>query len=191
MTSILSFTAQPRPASPGPRKRLALSVVVSTFERPRHLRLCLESIAAQTDVAGRIEVVVCDDGSRDATHAMVAAFSRKVPFRVALTTHEHDGFRLSQSRNEGVAASVTDRILFTDGDCLLPRGTLAKYIDAIRPGRIAGGDSFRLDEGATARLSTESVREGEFLRAADTLVAFDSRPMLVPFSGNSARHRAA
>lgn len=165
MTSILSFASGRKPASTGQRPRLALSIVVSTFERLRHLRLCLESIAAQAEVADQIEVVVCDDGSRDATHAMVAAFSRKVPFRVAVTTHEHDGFRLSQSRNEGVAASVADRILFTDGDCLLPRGTLAKYIDAIRPGRIAGGDSCRLDEESTAVLSIETVRSGAFLRA--------------------------
>lgn len=164
MSSILSFTAQPRTASQALRPRLALSIVVSTYERPRHLRHCLESIAAQTDVAGRIEVVVCDDGSRDATISVVAAFSRKVPFRVAVTTHGHDGFRLSQSRNEGVAASHAERILFTDGDCLLPPGTLAKYIDAIRPGCIAGGDSWRLDEQATESVSLESVRSGEFLR---------------------------
>jgi len=165
MTSILSFAAQSRPASLASRQRLALSIVVSTFERPRHLRHCLESIAAQSDVAGRIEVVVCDDGSRDATHALVAAFSQKVPFRVALTTHAHDGFRLSQSRNEGVAASHAERILFTDGDCLLPAGSLAKYIDAIRPGRIAGGDSCRLDERATESVTLKSVRSGFFLRA--------------------------
>ena len=96
---------------------------------------------------------------------MVAAFSRKVPFRVALTTHDHDGFRLSQSRNEGAAASVADRLLFTDGDCLLPPGTLAKYIAAIKPDRIAGGDSCRLDEAATAGLSIEAVHNGTFLRA--------------------------
>ncbi len=142
-----------------------LAVIVSTFERPRHLRRCLESIAAQADVADRIEVVVCDDGSRDLTLAMVAAFAKRVPFRVALTTHRHDGFRLSQSRNEGAAASVARRLLFTDGDCLLPRGTLARYIAAVQPGRIAGGDSCRLDEAATAGLSLDDVRSGAFLRA--------------------------
>lgn len=165
MSSILSFAARPRPASQPHRPRLDLSIVVSTYERPRHLRHCLESIAVQADVAERIEVVVCDDGSRDATPAMVAAFSKKVPFRVAFTTHRHDGFRLSQSRNEGVAASHAERILFTDGDCLLPPGTLSKYIDAIRPGHIAGGDSCRLDEAATEAISLESVRRGEFLWA--------------------------
>lgn len=174
MSSILHFSAERRSAAVGRHARPDLSVVVSTYERPTHLRYCLESIAAQSDVAGRIEVVVCDDGSRDLTHSMVAAFARKVPFRVALTTHDHDGFRLSQSRNEGAAVAVADRLLFTDGDCLLPPGTLATFIAVIRPGRIAGGDSCRLDEHATAGLSIEAVRGGTFLRA----VADDERRRL-------------
>lgn len=165
MPSILPFAAGYESAAPERPARPALAVIVSTYERPKHLRFCLESIAAQIDVARRIEVVVCDDGSRDLTHSMVAAFSRKVPFRVVLTTHDHDGFRLSQSRNEGAAVSVADRLLFTDGDCLLPPGTLARYLDAIRPGRIAGGDSCRLDEAATASLTIDDVRAGRFVRS--------------------------
>jgi glycosyltransferase involved in cell wall biosynthesis len=142
-----------------------LAIVVSTFERPMHLRRCLESIAAQTDVSERIEVVVTDDGSRDLTLHAVMAFARKVPFRVAVTTHAHDGFRLAQCRNEGVAASQANRLLFTDGDCLLPPGTLSAFITAIRPGRIAGGDSCRLGEAETAAISMDDIRAGRFTAA--------------------------
>lgn len=149
------------------RHRPELAVVVSTFERPAHLRRCLESIAAQADVADRIEVVVTDDGSRDLTLHMVMAFARKVAFRVVVTTHPHDGFRLSQCRNEGAAAAEAGRLLFTDGDCLLPPGTLAAYLREIRPGRIAGGDSCRLGEAVTAALTDDDVRSGRFVAAVD------------------------
>jgi glycosyltransferase involved in cell wall biosynthesis len=142
-----------------------LSLIVSTFERPQHLRRCLESIAVQDDMVDRIELIVADDGSRDVTLAMVMAFAQRMRFRVAFTTHLHDGFRLAQSRNEGAAVARADRLLFTDGDCLLPPGSLARYIAAIRPGRIAGGDSCRLDEHATAGLSVDAVRGGTYLRA--------------------------
>jgi len=148
-----------------PAWRPDLAVIVSSFERPQHLRKCLESIAVQKDVGDRIEVVIADDGSRDLTLPMVAAFAGRVPFRVALTTHDHEGFTLSRCRNEGAAVSVAGRLLFTDGDCLLPPGTLAAYIEAIRPGRIAAGDSCRLDEPATATLTLALVRSGEFLAA--------------------------
>lgn len=146
-------------------RRPDLAVLISTFERPAHLRRCLESIAAQRDVAERIEVVVTDDGSRDLTRQVVIAFARKVRFRVAITSHPHDGFRLSQCRNEGVAASEAERLLFTDGDCMLPPGTLAAFIAAIRPGRIAGGDSYRLGEAETAAISVDDIRAGRFALA--------------------------
>lgn len=163
--SILSLaTARVR----GVRSRPDLAVVVSTFERPRHLRLCLESIAAQDDVAHLIEVIVTDDGSRDATLAMVADFSSRAPFRVAYTTHPHDGFRLSRSRNEGAAAATADALLFTDGDCLLPPGTLSAYMTRIRPGRIAGGDCWRLDERATRKLGRDAIRSLAFMAAVTT-----------------------
>lgn len=164
MTTIVPWPGRndrPRTTHPVPD----LAVLVSTYERPSHLRRCLESIAAQADVADRVEVVVTDDGSRDVTVQTVMAFSHKVPFRVAITTHAHDGFRLSQSRNEGAAASTADRLLFTDGDCLLPPGTLAAFITAIRPGRIAGGDSCRLEEADAAALTIDDIRVGRFMNA--------------------------
>ncbi|MGB8852030.1 MAG: glycosyltransferase [Pirellulales bacterium] len=161
MTTIVPWPGRACAGKTGDR-RPDLAVVVSTFERPAHLRRCLESIAAQADVTGRIEVVVTDDGSRDLTLHAVMAFARKVPFRVAVTTHAHDGFRLAQCRNEGVAASQADRLLFTDGDCLLPPGTLAAFIAAIRPGRIAGGDSCRLGEAETAAISMDDIHTGRF-----------------------------
>jgi glycosyltransferase involved in cell wall biosynthesis len=145
--------------------RPELAVIVSTFERPQHLRRCLESIAAQTEVAERIEVIITDDGSSDLTLAMVAAFAGRTAFRVAFTTHEHDGFRLSQCRNEGAAVARADRLLFTDGDCLLPPGSLARYLAAIRPSRITAGDSCRLDEAATAALTLDDIRTGRFVAA--------------------------
>jgi len=161
--------------------RPELAVIVSTFERPQHLRRCLESIAAQTDVAEQIEVIVTDDGSRDLTLAMVTAFARRAAFRVALTTHEHDGFRLSQCRNEGAAVARADRLLFTDGDCLLPPGTLASYIAVIRPGRIAAGDSCRLDEAATDSLMLDDIRAGSFVAA----VASEERRRLAAKAAHS------
>lgn len=166
MTTIIPWPGRECAARTGDWKP-DLAVVVSTFERPAHLRRCLESIAAQADVADRIEVVVTDDGSRDLTLTMVMAYARRVPFRVAVTTHPHDGFRLSQCRNEGAAAAEAGRLLFTDGDCLLPPGTLAAYLRAIRPGRIAGGDSCRLDEAATAELTDDDIRSGRFVAAVD------------------------
>jgi GT2 family glycosyltransferase len=137
-----------------------LAVIVSTFERPRHLERCLATLAVQRGVRGRFEVVVTDDGSTDDTLGLVVREARRVPFPLSFTTHEHRGFQLARCRNEGAAASSAPYLLFTDGDCLLPPDHLAVHLAARRSGRIVGSDCIRLDEAATARLEAAAIAAG-------------------------------
>jgi glycosyltransferase involved in cell wall biosynthesis len=139
-----------------------IAVIVSTFERPGHLRRCLASLEAQRGVDGLFEVVVTDDGSRDETLPLVAATARRVDFPLTFTTHAHEGFRLARCRNEGAAASRAPYLLFTDGDCILPPDHLRIHLAVRRPGRIVAGDCLRLDEAASARVDADSLRAGRF-----------------------------
>jgi len=139
-----------------------IAVIVSTFARPGHLERCLASIEAQRGVTGRFEVVVTDDGSQDETLRLLATTARRVDFPLTFTTHEHDGFRLARCRNEGVAASRAPYLLFTDGDCILPRDHLRIHLDVRRPGRIVAGDCLRLDEATSTAIDADSLRAGRF-----------------------------
>jgi glycosyltransferase involved in cell wall biosynthesis len=139
-----------------------IAVVISTFERPWHLRRCLASLQAQQGVTGRFEVVVTDDGSRDETLRMVTDFARRADFPLTFTTHAHAGFRLARCRNEGVAASTAPYILFTDGDCILPRDHLRIHLEERRPGWVVGGDCMRLDQSASEQIGLDVVSRGEF-----------------------------
>jgi glycosyltransferase involved in cell wall biosynthesis len=143
---------------------LDLSVLVTTFERPRNLERSLASLAVQRGVAGRFEVVVTDDGSRDGTHGIVRDFARRAPFPVRLTTHEHDGFRVALCRNDGVRASAGSYLLFCDGDCILPPRHLERHLRARRPGVVRVGKCLRLDRAATERLTVKDVESGAYRR---------------------------
>lgn len=57
-----------------------------TFNGERFLPAQLESIAAQDRLPD--ELVVCDDGSSDGSHAIVRAFALRVPFPVRLVVNE-------------------------------------------------------------------------------------------------------
>jgi glycosyltransferase involved in cell wall biosynthesis len=141
-----------------------IAVIVSTFERLGHLRRCLASIEAQRGVAGRFEVVVTDDGSRDGTVEFLQEAIRRVPYPLRFTTHAHVGFRLARCRNIGVAESSAPYILFTDGDCILPPDHLKAHLAARRPGRVVGGDSIRLGRHASEAVDETSLRRGAFPR---------------------------
>ena len=128
------------------------SLVVNTFEKPRHLALVLESIAAQTGVDGRIEVIVADDGSRDETADVVAAFAAAARMPVRFTTEPHAGFRLARVRNRGARLAAGDYLIFLDGDCILPPGHVAAYVARRRRGVAHLGGCARLAEAASAAL---------------------------------------
>jgi glycosyltransferase involved in cell wall biosynthesis len=76
-----------------------IALLVSSYQRPQHLSRALLSIAMQRRVAGRMEVVVTDDGSTDDTPQVVHDFARSVDFPVRFTTHPHAGFQLCRCRN--------------------------------------------------------------------------------------------
>jgi glycosyltransferase involved in cell wall biosynthesis len=173
-----------------------VSLIVNTFQKPRHLSLVLESIALQRDVAGRIEVVVSDDGSTDETAAVVAAFAATVAFPVRFVSRPHDGFRLAAVRNRGARLARGDYLIFLDGDCILPADHVAAYLDRRRPGTALLGYCARLPEAQSrsilpGRLSTTDMdalvpaAERRLLARRDrkarwhTLLRHPSKPRLV------------
>ena len=134
-----------------------VALIVNTFQKPRHLALVLASIAAQTGVDGRFEVIISDDGSTDGTAALVDDFSAQASFPVRFTSQPHDGFRLARTRNAGARLTESDYLLFLDGDCILPRDHVAAYLERRRPGRALLGYCARLPEDTSARLDTTTI----------------------------------
>lgn len=129
-----------------------ISLIVNTYQKPRHLALVLGSIALQEGVDGRFEVVVADDGSDATTVEIISDFSRRAPFPVAFTTEPHDGFRLARVRNRGAAVAAGDTLLFLDGDSVLPPDHVAAHLAARRPGLAMLGDVVRLPEATSREL---------------------------------------
>ncbi len=143
-----------------------LSIIVSTYQRPEHLRRVLASIATQRGHDARLEVVVADDGSTDHTPEVVRKFAESAPFPVHFTTAVHDGFRAAANRNRGVAASSAPYLLFLDGDCLIPPDHVAKHLAARRSHVAFTGYCIHLDQAATERIRLEDVAAGRFVQLA-------------------------
>ena len=146
--------------------RPEIAVLVSSFERPAHLRRVLTSLEVQQGVEGKFEIVVTDDGSRDESEQIVRDFAKRVSFPVHFTTHPHDGFQLCRCRNAGVAASSADYILFLDGDCLVAPDHLRVHLDHRKQGVAMGGYCVKFDQATSESITEESVRRGDFVGLA-------------------------
>ncbi|MEM9187349.1 MAG: galactosyltransferase-related protein [Planctomycetota bacterium] len=142
-------------------------MIISTYERPRHLERCLHSLACQQGVAGRFDAVVTDDGSTDGTADLVADFARTAAFPVGWVTQPQAGFRLARCRNNGVRASSAPYLLFTDGDCVFPADHLATHLSARRQGVVRAGDCARLNEVDSERVDFQAIEREAFVSLAD------------------------
>lgn len=92
-----------------------MTVVVLTWERPAHLRRCLESLRVQTDPR-LTDIVVADDGSGPETAAVVRQAAARDP-RIRHVRHEHRG--IPATRNLGVAAAHGDLVAVVADDYVL------------------------------------------------------------------------
>ena len=134
-----------------------ISLIINTFQKPRHLGLVLQSIVSQEQVDGRFEVIVTDDGSTDSTAELVHSFATASPFPVRFITQPHDGFRLSQIRNRGARIARGKALLFLDGDCMLPHDHVAAHLHRLRPGVALIGNCARLTQDTSAALAVDQL----------------------------------
>lgn len=143
-----------------------LSIIVSTYQRPEHLRRVLTSIGAQRGHRARLEVVVADDGSTDSTPHVVQKFAEIAPFPVHFTTAAHQGFRAAANRNRGVAASTAPYLLFLDGDCLIPPDHVAKHLAARHAATAWTGYCIHLNRTISENMTVADVAAGKFTQVA-------------------------
>lgn len=176
-------------------------LIVTTYNSPRALRLTLLGIAGQRLRPG--SVCVADDGSGPDTRAVIDAFAAEYPDLPARHVwHEDRGFEKWAIVNRAIATSDAEFLVFTDGDCLLHPGFVARHVELAHPRRYATGSMIRLPAAATDAVTEADVisgrvferdwlaRAGAFDRVTTWLKSSPlPRPVLVVFEAASPVRR--
>jgi dolichol-phosphate mannosyltransferase len=119
---------QPDPAGPG----RPLSLVIPAFNEEAGIRQAvIEADEALAALAEDYEVLVVDDGSRDATAAIVAEETARRPHVRLLRHADNRGY--GAALRTGFEAARFERVAFTDADCqfhLADLGRLLPLTDA-------------------------------------------------------------
>src|SRR4051812_45219892 len=136
---------------------MRISVVLSTYERPRDLALALAGYAAQDDPD--FELVLADDGSGPET-AAVARAARGEGLAIHHVWHPHDGFRKTEILDRALERCTGDYLIFSDGDCIPRADFVATHRRLASPRRFLSGGCVRLPAPLSASLSPEDVRAG-------------------------------
>jgi len=96
---------------------MKVALIVSTYNRPDALDLCLKSILNQRVLPD--EILIADDGSGNETRELINQYKEKNIVPIHHIWHKDDGFKLAQIRNKAIAQSSCDYIIQIDGDLIL------------------------------------------------------------------------
>lgn len=129
------------------------SLIISTYNRPDALRLCLLSAFRQSVMPD--EIIIGDDGSTEETRRLIESLRPLCPTELKHIWHEDNGFRLAMMRNKCVAASSGEYIIEIDGDVILHRHFVKDHVSFAREGCYVKGGRCNLGRKLTYELCLE------------------------------------
>ena len=132
-----------------------ISVIVTTYNWPSALRLCLESLFAQQD--NSFEIIIADDGSSPANLELTRAYCADSPVPVSYIHHDNQGFRAGTIRNKAVGQSKGEYLLFIDGDCVLRPDFIVRHRQLATAGCFVPGNRVLLSQAFTRKVIEQQI----------------------------------
>lgn len=147
---------------------MTTSLIISTYNRPDALEVCLKSIRELNKMPD--EVIIGDDGSRPDTEALVKKYLSDFPVRIVYIWQEDEGFRLAMIRNKCVAAATGEYIIQIDGDLYLHPDFISDHIREAREGYFLKGGRVKLGKELTHKICTnrEPVKITPFTKGIES-----------------------
>lgn len=137
--------------------QMTISLIISTYNSPKALNLCLESIKRQ--VRKPDEIIIADDGSTDETKIIINYYSQLFSIPMKHVWHEDRGFRLAEIRNKAIKFCSCDYIIQIDGDIVMSSRFIADHEMHAEEGYFCTGSRAMVSK----RLTAEAMDTGHFV----------------------------
>ncbi|EJW97477.1 lipooligosaccharide biosynthesis glycosyltransferase, partial [gut metagenome] len=161
------------------KKNFSISLIVSTYNWPQALNLCLQSILAQSILPD--EIVIADDGSKSDTLSLINETKKTSAVPILHVWHEDKGFRLTVIRNKAIAQCSKDYIIQIDGDVILHKDFIKDHIRFAQKGSFVTGSRVIIEKELAERLlSTQSYQVSIFTKGTHSILNGIRLPFLSP-----------
>ena len=102
-----------------------VSLIIPIYNLEQALPVCLEAVCSQS--YQNLEILLIDDGSRDASALVCRGFAEKDP-RIRYLYHDNHG--VSYTRNRGIQEATGEFLMFIDGDDWIAPDMVEQYAAA-------------------------------------------------------------
>lgn len=137
---------------------MRVSVIISTYNNPAWLEKVIWGYELQT--YKDFEFIIADDGSGEETRKLIERYQSSSSMPIVHVWHPDDGFQKSAILNKAVAASTTDYLLFSDGDCIPRKDFLETHVKYAEQGYFLSGGYFKLPMQTSKAITFEDVENG-------------------------------
>jgi len=132
---------------------MLISIIITTYNSPNYLRVCLNSFIHQTDK--NFEIIIADDGSTKETKNVIEKYKNN--FRISHAWHEDQGFRAAKIRNEAVKLSTGEYLIFVDGDCIAFKDFVKNHRSLSEKGYFSRGNRVMASENFTKEIINKNI----------------------------------
>jgi GR25 family glycosyltransferase involved in LPS biosynthesis len=127
------------------------SLIISSFNQKDRLKFSLQSALKQSYY--NYEVIVADDNSTDGTVDMIKKDFPGVKFTLNPNS-EKDIYTLAENWNTAANVAEGERYIFSNADCVFPKGYIAAHMDTSMSNDIIFGPNERTDECIESLIET-------------------------------------
>jgi glycosyltransferase involved in cell wall biosynthesis len=120
------------------------SLIISTYNWPDALNLCLKSVLQQTVLPA--EIIIADDGSSETTRLLIEDFIHQSPVPVQHVWHPDEGFQLAKIRNRAIAKAMQPYLIQIDGDLILNPHFISDHLHIREQGYFVTGSRVLLSD---------------------------------------------
>lgn len=125
-------------------------LIVSTYNWPEALELCLESVKNQRIIPA--EIIVADDGSTEETKLLIEKYQQEGLLNIVHVWQPDNGFQLAEIRNKAIAACTKAYIIQIDGDVILHPCFVEDHLNAAKADCFIQGSRVMLGKKISAKL---------------------------------------
>ena len=130
--------------------KLNVSLIISTYNWPGALNLCLQSVLHQSVLPN--EIIIADDGSKEETRELINSFKMICKIPLIHVWHEDKGFRKTMIMNEAFTKVSYPYIVQIDGDIILHKDFIKDHIRFAQSKSFVSGSRVIIDEKLTKKL---------------------------------------
>lgn len=135
---------------------MTCSLIITTYNSPLALHLCLNSILKQTYLPH--EIIIADDGSSNETKNMIEDFKNlNTHLNILHVWQEDEGFRASKSRNNAAKIASGEYLIYIDGDMILHQYFINDHIKNAKKNTYLQGSRVLLKKKLTEKIYKDKV----------------------------------